>query len=37
MLKETRNIDTVIIWENDYNDENFNVKNFITNTLKITI
>lgn len=37
MLKETRNIDTVIIWENDYRDENFNVKNFITNTLKITI
>ena len=37
LILSTRNIDTVIIWENDYRDKKFNVKNFITNTLKITI
>lgn len=37
ILKETRNIDTIVIWENDYRDKKFNVKDFIKNTLKITI
>ena len=37
ILKETRNIDTIVIWENDYRDKKFNIKDFIKNTLKITI
>lgn len=37
LLKESRNIDTVVIWENDYIDKNFNIENFIKNTLHITI
>jgi len=37
LLKESRNIDTIIIWENDYNDKNFNIEDFIKNTLHITI
>lgn len=37
ILKEIRNIDTIVIWENDYRDKNFNIENFIKNTLCITI
>jgi len=36
LLKEIRNIDTIIIWENEYN-KGINIENFIKNTLKITI
>ena len=35
-LKEIYGINTYIIWENDYKN-NFNVEDFIINTLKINI
>lgn len=37
LLKESRNIDTIVIWENEYRDKNFNIINFIKNKLNIEL
>ena len=36
-LFEKCGIKTFVIWEFDYNEENFDVENYIKNTLKIEI
>ena len=36
LLKEIRNIDTIIVWENDYRN-GIDIKDFIKNTLKIEL
>ena len=37
LLKEIRNIDTIVIWENEYRDKKFNIEKFIKDKLHITI
>lgn len=36
LLKEIRNIDTIVVWENDYNN-GINIENFIKETLNINL
>lgn len=35
LLKETKNIDTIVVWENDFRNGNINIEDFIKTTLKI--